>query len=427
MLNHHGNLSLEQLKHIELNTLTANPNLRESDMAKLPRLLLEESANWSFLEVLSDKDMLQQISTWADAHKNNWKCLVILGIGGSALGARMLYQALGSRTDKQVRIIDNIDPDTIDSIDRNLDFSSTLFLAVSKSGKTPETVAQLAYFTNLLQQKKLDLRKHVICIGDDNNNYLMNFARKNHLQKFFMPSSIGGRFSVLTAVGLVFAALIGLDITQLVEGARAAFIDFENKGQQSGSLNLALNQFYLYRTKNIDQTVIFTYSDRLATVGNWYTQLLAESLGKAYQKDQRYLPTGLTPVPAIGVTDQHSQLQLFAEGPDNKYFIFLSVEEPKIDIKIPPLGDSEFDYLDGVGFGGLLQAELEGTKQSLLEAGRNLSHYNLTKINEFGLGQLIMTLQLSVAALGELLYVNTYDQPGVERSKVLTKAILSRA
>jgi len=398
------------------------------------------SRNQGFLDLGEQPENIQKINDYSKTVEGKFSDIVILGIGGSMLGPITILDAL-VRNQKlpKVHCLDNIDPVLIAEIAHKIDLKKTLFLVQTKSGETPETLAQYLYFRDLLQKADLDVKNHFVFITDPHKGYLRKVATAENIPTFDIPENVGGRFSVLTPVGLLIAALVGLDISQLLEGARDAKIKYFDKNDFC-AYKLAVSQFILnLKGKNI--TVLMPYSSQLKTMATWYTQLLSESTGKKFNLDKQEVYTGLTPLPALGVTDQHSQLQLFQEGPNNKFIVFLEVENFDTTIQIPTENDSlntnqtmgqdsnsdSLAIFNSKSFNQLLKAELEGTKASLTESLRPNISLRINKINEYNLGEIFMFLQISVAFLGELLQIDTYNQPGVERSKILAKQNLLAA
>lgn len=334
-----------------------------------------------------------KIKEFAATNKNRYEHFVILGIGGSALGAICLQQSLTHlfKTPK-LYVLDNIDPVMIRELEDVIDYEKTLFIVITKSGTTPETLSQYFYF----KQKA----KHFVFITDPEKGDLRKIANEENIPAFDIPSDVGGRFSVLTAVGLLPAALLGFDIDKLLAGARTQRDKFFS-ADGNPAFTLAAIQ-YLLSQKGKIITVMMPYAQKLIRLADWYRQLLAESIGKDGK--------GLTPVNALGVTDQHSQSQLYNEGPNDKLIIFIEVEN---------LGPETAD------FNKLLRIEKQATSESLTQNNRPNITITIPQIDEENLGELFMFFESSIAFLGEFFGVNAFDQPGVELSKQLTKKLLS--
>ena len=367
---------------------------------------------------------ITEILEFAKSVNGKYSDVVILGIGGSMLGPICILGAFEGKNQEsglKIHCLDNIDSDQIALLESQINLSKTLFLVQTKSGTTPETLAQYFYFREKITQNNLEIRHHFVFVTDPKIGYLRQIATEENIPSFPIPENVGGRFSVLCPVGLVIASLIGLDIAKMLKGAENAL----SQDALQSSFRLSCIQFLLSQ-KGKKINVLMPYSSRLRLLANWYTQLLSESVGKEFDLEGRLVNTGITPLPALGATDQHSQLQLFKEGPNDKLLIFVNILEKT---NLPICGSNlpvEFNYLKNVSFGQLLAAELEATKTSLTESNRPNVTLTLTKIDEMSVGNLLMFFQVSVAFLGELLNINTFDQPGVERSKVLTREFLRK-
>ncbi len=403
---------------------------------ELPGVLdLVKSRGQGFYETLDDQQVIDSIKNYAIGVQGKYRDVVILGIGGSALGAICLHQTLGDLFGERVgdwprlTVLDNIDPVLIFEFEKNVDLSSTLFLVITKSGETPETLAQYLYFRNRIDSWKLNWLEHFVFVTGPGKGLLRQVAAKNpNLPIFDIPENVGGRFSVLTVVGLLPAALIGIDIEKLIKGAktqREYFLTTDFK--KNMAFQLAIVQHSLYqRGKNI--TVMFPYAQKLLKLADWYRQLLAESIGKENDRAGQKVNVGITPVISLGVTDQHSQNQLYQEGPNDKFYIFMNVANPSADLNIPnpqTFGNG-LEYLQGVTFGKLLKTEMEGTIDALLTKDRPIVRIIMESLDAENLGELLLFFEGSIAFLGELLNVDAFDQPGVELSKKLTKKLLKK-
>lgn len=357
--------------------------------------------------------------------KNKYKNFVVLGIGGSALGISMLEStfvgSIHKKNKTQVYVCDNIDGDGFVSLMNSLDLKKTMFNVITKSGGTSETLSQMLIVINRLKEKKLSLSRHMV-ITTTEDNPLFNFAKENNIESFAIPVGVGGRFSVLSPVGLLPAVVMGVDIRELLSGAKIAL---EN-GKLNTSSNLAYSMAYInnyYLKKGRTSLVCMPYSDRLRLFPDFFAQLWAESLGKKLDRNGNIVNAGQNPIKALGVTDQHSQLQLYSEGIDDKIIMFLRVGKADYDEEVKD------DYglakhLKGVGLKKLLDYEYQSTAYSLTSLNRPNYTIELNEINEKSVGELIMLSELMTAFMGEMLNVNAFDQPGVELSKIYTKACL---
>jgi glucose-6-phosphate isomerase len=360
--------------------------------------------------------------------------VVVLGIGGSSLGPRALYSALAPPFDqlaprspgmpRRLFFPDNIDPVTFGALLERVDLNKTLWNVVTKSGGTAETAAQLLVVSERLEQALGTRAKdHVVCTTDPEKGALRATANLRGYRAFDVPSSVGGRFSVLSPVGLLPAALAGLDVAGLLDGARrmrdrALVPDFA----KNPALVLAALLHHHHVVRGRPMTVMMSYVDGLYDTADWFRQLWAESLGKDGH--------GPTPIAARGATDQHSQLQLFAQGPDDKSYLFLGTTERANELRIPDSelaqSQSEYRYLVGHGIGELLDAELLGTTSSLVRRGRPVGKLTLSRVSAEALGELVMLLEAATAFAGPLYGVDPFDQPGVEEAKRLAFAALGR-
>lgn len=360
------------------------------------------------------------------AKSSKYENIAILAIGGSSLGAICLQQSLTNLFEKnRLTVLDNIDPEFLDEYAAQIDLKDTLFVVITKSGGTPETLAQFFYFRGLLEAAGLDWKKQMVFITDPKKGYLRKLAGETGVKTFEVPENVGGRFSVLTAVGLLPAALMGLDVGKLLEGARLAREDARRLTlAENPAFQMAATQHLLYLKGKV-MNVVFPYAQKLIRFADWYRQLLAESIGKAVNLKGEQVNVGITPVFALGATDQHSQNQLYNEGPNDKLFLFLSVAKHAQDLPIPAENlPEELKYLKNVSFQKLLHTEMAGTIAALQKQNRPIVQIELEKLDELHLGYLVFIFEAATAYLGEMFEINTYDQPGVELSKQLTREML---
>lgn len=420
-------IPLKNMIHLNttnLEKLKINPDFS----GKIPEFLSKiESRNQGFYKVLDDEKMISDIEEYAKEISGIFQDIVVLGIGGSALGAQTIRDSLrpsysAHPNTPRLHIIDNVDPDLLEEMKNSWDFSKTLFITISKSGGTLETLSQYALFKQELLSRHLVLKKHMVCITGK-SGFLRTEAETHDIPLFSVPENVGGRFSVLTSVGLLPAALIGIDIRALVEGAKAMRDRFlSEKSQENFPFQLASIQYELFSQEKTN-VVLMPYVQRMKTFTDWYRQLLAESTGKINQHGKN---TGLTPLPALGATDQHSQLQQFVQGINDKQYIFLRQKKFLRNVKIPGISENEQQkFLGNVSFNDLLDAELRATTDTLTENKRPNITIEFETLNESVLGGLFLLFEGATAFLGEFLEIDAFDQPGVERSKVLTKEYLS--
>jgi glucose-6-phosphate isomerase len=389
----------------------------------------------------SQKTVVADILRTAARVRRKFDNFVVLGIGGSALGPIAVHDALAhpfynlvSREERgggpRLFVEDNVDPERMKALLAMLDITKTCFNVITKSGSTSETMSQFLIVRDLLRSAVGDRwRHHVIATTDKKRGSLIRIAQEDSLKTFAIPDGVGGRFSELSAVGLLPAAVCGIDIEELLAGA--AWMDElcaredirTNPGWMSGAL-MALTM--TRKGKNIQ--VMMPYSNALKTIADWYAQLWAESLGKKYTQRGRVIHAGQTPVKALGVTDQHSQIQLYTEGPFDKVITLLAVGAFRGDVDIPEGYPQIHDvhFLSGHTMGELMTAERMATEFVLAKAGKLNQTITLPEINAFTIGQLLYFFEVQTAVAGELIGIDTFDQPGVEEGKIATFALLGR-
>jgi glucose-6-phosphate isomerase len=352
---------------------------------------------------------------------------VHLGIGGSALGALALVTALAPRAvvgrQRFVYVTDNVDPDGLFDTFQELDPDRLYANVVSKSGGTVETIATFAILWEKLRTESRlpvdELRRRVFVTTKPESGALAALARREHFTLLPLPDAVHGRFSVFSPMGLFTAAVAGVDVEMLLSGARAADRDSAREPfERNPSMQLAALHYLALQSGRIAELILFPYSDRLRLVADWYSQLVAESLGKQGQ--------GLTPVKALGATDQHSQLQLYNDGPKNKLVVFFTVRVYDHELRIPQsiASSDAYAYLAGKSINELFEAERRATEVSLYLQGVPSCRFELQSVNAFSLGYLLTVLEKTVCILGYLSQVNAFDQPGVEESKEYARAML---
>lgn len=387
----------------------------------------------AFLDLPADRATRRDVSRYARAARGRGiDTVVVLGIGGSALGTSAVAAALrppfagAAPGAPRLAVLDNIDPDWLSSFLAGADLARAQICVVSKSGGTPETVAQFIWMRDLLR-RRLGARhkERLVIVTDPEKGPLRRIAREEGYAAFPVPPNVGGRFSVLSAACLVPLSLVGVDIERLARGAAEMARACRRPDARNPALRLAaaLSAFHGRGVRNV---VLMPYANALWGLADWYRQLLAESVGKRLDLSGRPVHVGLTPIPALGATDQHSQVQLYVEGPFDKVVLFVAVDAFRRRLAIPRTRIDAFSYLSGRSFNALLDAERRGTTQALIEAGRPSGTLHLPRIAPETVGQFLFLMELKVAVLGYLLGVNPYDQPGVERGKILARDILAR-
>lgn len=385
----------------------------------------------AFLELPARREEARRVLALAKEVREQADTLVVLGIGGSALGARAVLGAIEGERGHRVLVADNIDPWSFGALLEGLDLSRTVFNVISKSGQTVETMAQFLIVRDRLLRAlgAVDYKDRVIVTTDPDRGPLRQIVNDEGFRDLEIPTAIGGRFSVLTPVGLFPAAFAGVNILELLDGAgemaqRACEVDlWRNPAALLASL------LYLYETRRgRNVVVLMPYSERLRWFAAWFAQLWAESLGKAVHTDGRPAGCGQTPVVALGATDQHSQLQLYLEGPPDKVVIFVRVEDHGRELEVPPAyRDLEgVGYLGGTRLGALLNIEQRATEIALQKRKRPVVTLSLPMLEANTLGRLFMLFEAATVLAGALHQINPFDQPGVEEGKQLTYGMTGR-
>ncbi|MDL2234889.1 glucose-6-phosphate isomerase [Christensenellaceae bacterium OttesenSCG-928-L17] len=370
----------------------------------------------------------------------NFENFVVLGIGGSALGPIAVHQALchlhyndlekEKRGGPRLYVEDNVDPERMAALLDVVDVEKTMFNVITKSGGTSETMSQLLIVTALLEEKvgKANIARHLIATTDENKGNLIKIAKELNLKTYFVPDGVGGRFSELCPVGLLTAAVCGIDIRALLAGA--AYMDEclqERDIWKNPAYMLATLQ-YIAMQRGCNVSVMMPYADSLKYMADWYAQLWAESLGKRYDKAGREVFVGQTPVKALGVTDQHSQVQLYTEGPFDKVITFLGVDKYRTEFPIAHGFENipDVSFLGGHTLNTLIHAEQMATEYAVMKSGHMSHSITLPEVNAFTVGELLYFFEVETAFAGELLSINAFDQPGVEEGKNATYALLGK-
>ncbi|HWR34974.1 MAG TPA: glucose-6-phosphate isomerase [Clostridia bacterium] len=411
-----------------------------------------QSGDIGFPLLPEDTRTATAISEFADDLRPQIDDVLLVGIGGSALGAYALdvamrgphpvqspignsqRKATSSARPGSVRprlvVLDNVDPGLVAAALDGLNPKRTAVCVIAKSGSTAETLSTFMivreWLTVALGKKA---RSRIIAITDAQKGDLLAIARQEQYPLFFVPSNVGGRFSVFSTVGLVPAALIGLDIKRLLRGAKEANARcWQTDVKQNPALASALVHHALNTKRRKSIEVVFAYSSYMWGSAFWYRQLWAESLGKRVNRNGDTVECGQTPVAALGVTDQHSQVQLYIEGPRDKMITFWEVAKPRVDLKIPRdfLQYDSCRYLAGKKLGDLFSAERRATEAALTEVGRPNCRWTLPRVDEQTMGAFFQMLEFQTAFAGELYGVDAFDQPGVELGKKLTYGLMGR-
>ena len=388
-----------------------------------------------------NEETLWYVKEYASMVQGRFENILVLGIGGSALGGQAVTEALlkpfwnlltPEQRDGLPRIffLDNIDPDTISGLLNVIDLKKTLVNVITKSGSTAETMSQFMIVKNILEQELgADYRKNIVATTDKKTGILRQIAEQEGYKTFVVPDDVGGRFSVFSAVGLLPFALVGIDIDEIVNGIKDMDLALKNTDiNENIAAQNALIHYLMDTKKGKNLSVMMPYSSRLKYVSDWYVQLWAESLGKNKDNNGNDVNVGPTPIKALGATDQHSQIQLYNEGPNNKIINFIRVEEFDNTLEIPNIFEyTGIGYLGGKTINQLINAEADSTRVALSDYCRPTVTITLPKVNGYYIGQLLYMFEVQTAIAGELYNINTFNQPGVEQAKNYTYALMGRA
>ena len=368
---------------------------------------------------LPESGDVAQIQSMAAPFRKECRDVLILGTGGSSLGGKTIYSICDTdlnlaETSPRLHFLDNIDPDTFDYVLSKLDAKKTGIIAISKSGSTAETLCQ--FFIAYDWRQKASSHAPILCITEPTPNSMREAAMKLGVALANHDPDLGGRFSVLSLVGLLPAAIGGADIAKLREGATACLKSILSDGTDLAKGSAITT--YLYENHGININVMMPYIDRLKNFSAWHKQLWAESLGKNGK--------GITPVDALGAVDQHSQLQLFLDGPPDKFFTFIIQPQQGKGSAVPAslVNDSRLNYLTNRRMGDLLDAEQRATIETVKRKKLPLRIIELPALNEFMLGYLLLYFMAETVIAAELLGVNPFDQPAVEEGKILTRTYM---
>ena len=408
------------------------------------------AGEYGFYSLVDQTATVRQIKTFAEGLGQAHDHVLVLGIGGSALGTKALLNALrrpawnewddeGRDFFPRLTILENVDPTSVSAALERIDPRRVLVNVISKSGGTAETMAQYLVVRRWLDEAlAAAASRHLVFTTDPERGALRDIAQRERIATLDVPPEVGGRFSVLSPVGLLPAALVGIDVDGLLAGARVAV-------ERSESDTLVENPAALYAAMHwaadsdlgADVHVLMPYTDRLREFAEWYRQLWAESLGKRVDRHGTVVHTGPTPIAAVGATDQHSQVQLFMEGPFDKVITFVTVDDLGVDLPIPgpadgsagsvPVLHPDLAYLPGHTLGELLRAEYEATSAALAQMGRMSCTLRLPDLTAAAVGEAIMFFQLATGYAGAWYGIDPFDQPGVELGKRLTYAAMGRS
>ena len=395
----------------------------------------------NFNPTISDKDIFNEIKKEKEligyynlpfmdtakykeyAQKVKQKNVVVIGIGGSTLGTYAIYKFLkhSRQLEKKLYFLETTDPIDIKSKIDAIDLNDTLFIVISKSGTTVETIAIFKYINSLV-----NCTKENTLVITEHDSKLKTYADKNAIQTFEIPKNVGGRFSVFSAVGLLPLSIVGIDIDKLLNGARNIHDDFfQQKGFYKRILKKA--RFLVEYKYNFNINVVFSYSSRLEGFNKWYIQLWGESLGKIDINNTRQ---GLTPIGIIGPIDQHSFLQLIIEGRRDKTVTVIKVENFDNDLKIPDIkliGLEDLDYLNNLAFSDLINKQADATIESISNLGDiPCDVITIDGVCESAIAGLMYEYELLTSLCAKFMYIDAYNQPGVETGKLILKKKLQK-
>ena len=388
-----------------------------------------------------NEETLWYVKEYAAMVQGRFDNILVLGIGGSALGGIAVTEALlkpfwnllsPEQREGLPRIffLDNIDPDYMVGLLNVLDLKKTLVNVITKSGSTAETMSQFMIVKNILEQELGDnYRYNIVATTDKKTGILRQIAEQEGYKTFVVPDDVGGRFSVFSAVGLLPFALVGIDIDEIVNGIKDMDLALKNTDiKENIAAQNALIHYLLDTKKGKNLSVMMPYSSKLKYVSDWYVQLWAESLGKNKDKEGNAVCVGPTPIKALGATDQHSQIQLYNEGPNNKVINFIRVKNFDNTLEIPNIFEyTVIGYLGGKTINQLINAEADSTRVSLADYKRPTISIYLDKVDGYNVAQLLYMLEVQTAIAGELYNIDTFNQPGVEQAKNYTYALMGRA
>ena len=375
----------------------------------------ETLKNFPGLKILNDGKLLEESINTANNFSKNKKHFLVFGTGGSNLGAKAIIDGL-QKNNITIDFFDNIDPVRFQNKINNLDLTKLGFIIISKSGSTPETLSQYLSLIEIFDQKNMKdlLFNNSLIITEDKASPLTNIANKNNIHMINHSKDIGGRYSIFSNVGMIPAVIAGLNVKEIHAGA----LEQINNTNSEDFIKIA--RFFKFQNiiKDLSSSVVMTYSDSLLYFGKWYLQLWAESIGK----DQK----GITPIHSVGTTDQHSQLQLYLDGPRDKFFTFITTDHADKGFKLNNeiIKENNIDYLFNKKMGDLMEAEQRGTVDTFVENRIPCREIYLSNINEYSIGKLLaFSIQETIATC---LYfeVNPFNQPAVEQGKILTKKYL---
>jgi len=400
-----------------------------------------KAGNLRYRDLPYDEEMVDSIHREVEHFRDRCEVLIVLGIGGSALGNIALQNALNpwtynlmsdrTRNGPQLFVLDNVDPDQVRAVVDLVapKIKKTIVNVVSKSGETAETAAQFILFRDLLQQKLgKKYVENIIATTDAKGGTLREIANAEGYRTLEVPEGVGGRFTVMSAVGLFSAAMCGIDVDALLEGAADMDERLKSGDLMTNPAAMLAAVNFILNGKGKTMSVMMPYSTSLYSLADWFRQLWAESLGKQNGLTKKNVFAGQTPIKALGTTDQHSQVQLYREGPNDKIITFLEVERFSQKLAIPQAFKDvkTLQYLPGSTLQSLINSEKLATEYALLESQRPTMTVVLPQISAQTVGQFLYMYEAAVSYMGGLFEINTYDQPAVQLGKDATYALMGK-
>ncbi|MDD2839726.1 MAG: hypothetical protein PHY80_01170 [Rickettsiales bacterium] len=396
----------QELKNITLATTETSAKVQKAiDEIKQE---MKQDGDMKCVAIAYEKDDLKEMKEFANFIKNSFKHTVVMGIGGSSLGAKTLLNLVNK---PNITILESIDSNTVKEVFNSLKLEETAFLTVSKSGKTIECISQTLIVMKMVEEKlgKEAIGKHFFFLTENKESPLTNLAKEFNIKTFEHHKTVGGRFSYLSNTALIPACIAGLNIDEIRQGA-VDTIEYVLNDKNNFIATICGSQVDMFKN-GIAANVVMPYIDRLYFLNEWYRQIWAESLGKS--------GNGTIPVNAIGTVDQHSQLQLYMDGPRNKFYTFIYKEKDKNSLKITKTYNEGFNYLKDISLDDIMKVEFDSTIEVLNIRKLPIRIINFKELNERSLSQLLMQYMLETIICGKAMGLNPFGQPAVEERKIL--------
>lgn len=376
---------------------------------------LNKSGDYDALSISLKNDDLQEIIDFSKYINDNFKKILVLGIGGSSLGAKTL---LSLKHQNKVEVLENIDSDSVKYVFDNLNLKETAILTVSKSGKTIECISQTLILLKMYEDTlgRNEIGKHFFFLTENKDSPLTQLAKEFNIKTIEHHKTIGGRFSYLSNVGLIPACIAGLDIKAIRDGAKDT-LDFLFNNKDNFIVDICAKQNELYKN-GVVANVVMPYIERLEKLTEWYRQLWAESIGKN--------GFGIIPINALGTVDQHSQLQLYMDGPRNLFFTFIIKEKESNSLRIEKTYHNDFNYLQGKTLDDIITIEAESTIEVLNRRHLPIRVLTIKELDERCLSQLLMQYMIETIVTGKVNNINPFGQPAVEERKILAREMIRK-